>query len=117
MFKKRGRKKKNKGEQEGKRQRMNLIFSVAMVLIYSTKEMISLQQRSKIRVLVVGGKSHGSSVEGVELSLDGLVKKLEDKNRRFRSGVFQARFGRRGWIDWIQRTCHYRYTSSSSASF
>lgn len=66
------------------KKRKNLVLGVTVMLINSTKEVVSLQQWPDIATaFLAGSKIHGVTMEVIKLSSNSLVEENENENRRF----------------------------------
>lgn len=77
---------------------MYLVFSIGVVLVNRSQEMIALEQRPDIAALP-RSEGHGGSVKRVELITNRFVKEQENQNRRPPHTGFRRRRRRRQRID------------------
>lgn len=61
---------------------VHLIFSIGVVSVHGSKEMVALEQWLDI-ITVPGGKGHSQSMQRVELAPNRFVEEAENENWRF----------------------------------
>lgn len=64
---------------------MHLIFGIGVVSVHRSKEMVAFSEGTDIGA-ISGSKSHGQSVQRIELVPNRFMEKQENQNWRFRKG-------------------------------